>query len=104
MAKQVVSVRISDELLDRAQKIADRTGESRSECIERLIAVGADSAADAHRALDSTFLGRLASFVLESPSLMKLLFSDLKPSEYEALRERLKHIKSSRGTNRKEEK
>ncbi len=97
MAKQTVSIRVSDELLAMVEAICERTGENRSECMERLVSVGADTVQGTIAELDSPLLGRVWGMLAESPTLLRMVAPELKADEFEAMRKRLVSLRGTRG-------
>jgi len=73
MAKIPITAKLDDDVAQRLDRVAEKTGESRSQLMERAIRVGLDEIEDTVSALETRFMGTILAFVAKNRSIMKLL-------------------------------
>lgn len=84
MAKETISVRAERNLIDRLDRLAARTGETRSELAERAIAVGLDAIEETADLLGTRIGGATLGVLLKSPEFLRAMCEGLSEAEIQA--------------------
>lgn len=107
MAKQVLTIKADSDLIARIDALAEKTGESRSQVGERLLAAGVAEGERATELIESHWMGYVASVFLKNKAAVKAMAAmageEFDEEDHDRMVKRIQRLRGNQNQQEKKE-